>query len=117
VSEQGADLSHSGWAYLCAGGSMPNLPRTTDANLLAAIPRMKPWIVDGGKKIWALGEENKQLLIYSQNGAELDDSGGLVAFRLNAVDSHTGKVTAGSQVVQSGGKLKLPGGIVWLTQE
>jgi hypothetical protein len=117
ASEQGLDLSRGGWAYVCAGGSMPNLPRTMDANLLAAIPRMKPWIAGGGKKIWALGEEKKQMLVYSENGAELDDSGGSGEYRLNRIDLRTGRVTSGSQTVQAGGKLILPGGVVWLTKE
>ena len=78
---------------------------------------MKPWIADAAKKNWALGEEKKQMLVYSANGAELDDSGGAGAFRLNTIDLNTGKVTRSEQIVQGGGKIKLPGGVVWLTKE
>jgi hypothetical protein len=111
------DFGAGAWAYVCAGGSMPNLPRSTDAKLLAAIPQMKPWIADSGKRLWALREPGKQILVCGDSGAELDLSGESGAFRLNAVDSRTGKVNAGSQVVQAGGKLILPGGVVWLTKE
>src|SRR4029077_8894920 len=31
------DFNTAGWAYLCAGGSTPNLPKTTDVRLLSAI--------------------------------------------------------------------------------
>ena len=117
VSEQGLNLSHGGWAYVCAGGSMPNLPRSTDERLLAAIPQMKPWLADSTEKIWALREPGKQMLIYASSGAEVDLSGETGAFRVNTVDLHTGKVTTGSQVVQAGGKVTLPGVVVWLTKD
>jgi hypothetical protein len=111
------DFGAGAWAYVCAGGSMPNLPRSTDARLLAAIPQMKPWVADSGKRLWALREPGKQVLIYGDSGAELDLSGEVGAFRLNAVDSRSGKVSRGDRVVQAGGKLNLPGGVVWLTKE
>lgn len=96
---------------------MPNLPRATDAKLLAAIPGMKPWIGDSQKKLWVLREAGKQLLIYGDGGAELDLSGESGTFHLNMVDLRSGRVTSGSQVVQAGVKIKLPGGVVWLTKE
>jgi hypothetical protein len=106
-----------GWAYTCAGGSMPDLPKTTDAKLLAAIPQMKPWIADDAKKIWALGEEKKQMLIYSENGAELDDSGGAGAFHLRPIDARTGEVGPEVQMGRAGGKISLPAGVFWLTRK
>jgi hypothetical protein len=117
ASGEDADMSRGAWAFVCAGGSMPNLPRTTDANLLAAIPQMQPWIADSERRIYALRETGRQILIYGERGAEVDLSGESGAFRLNAVDSRTGKVTRGDQVVQAGGKLVLSGGVVWLTKE
>jgi hypothetical protein len=117
ASEQGLNLSRSGWAYVCAGGSLPNLPRTTDGKLLAAIPKMKPWAANKNKKVWSLRESGKQILIYGDSGAEFDLSGESGAFRLNGVDLRSGKVTRGDQVVQAGGKLILSGGVVWLTKE
>ena len=111
------DFSQGEWAYVCAGGSLPNLPRATDAKLLVAIPRMQPWVADSGKKLWVLREQGKQMLICGNSGEELDLSDESGAFRLSAVDSRTGKVTSSSQIVQAGGKLILPGGVVWLTKE
>ncbi len=113
----GEDVNFDGaWAFLCAGGSMPNLPSTTDAKLLAAIPQMQPWLADNAKRIWALRRPGKQILVYGNSSTELDFSSESCAFRLNAIDSRTGKVTPGSQIVQAGGKVTLPGGIIWLTR-
>ena len=116
ASEQGTDFSRAGWAYVCAGGSMPNLPRTTDVKLLVAIPKMQPWFADGDKKIWALREAGKQILIYGNSGAEMDLTNESGAFRVNTVNPRTGEVTPG-ETVQAGGKVKLPGVVVWLTKE
>jgi hypothetical protein len=113
----GEDVNFNGaWAFLCAGGSMPNLPSTTDAKLLAAIPQMQPWLADNAKRIWALRRPGRQILVYGNSSTELDFSSESCAFRLNAIDSRTGKVTPGSQIVQAGGKVTLPGGIIWLTR-
>ena len=111
------NVGNTGWAYVCAGGSIPDLPKATDARMLAAIPQMKPWLADREKKLYALREAGKQILIYGERGAELNLSGESGDFRLNAVDLRTGKVTTGSQMVRAGGKLILPGGVVWLTKE
>jgi hypothetical protein len=112
TSEQGLNLSHSGWAYVCAGGSMPNLPRSTDATLLAAIPRMHPWNSDAKNHRWAMREPGKQILAYG--GGELDLSNETGAYRINTVNAKTGVVTAG-EMVNAGDKIKLPGAsIVWL---
>ena len=94
-----------------------NLPRTMDAKLLAAIPQMKPWVADSEKKLWALREAGKQVLIYGDSGAELDLSGEAGSFMLRFIDQRSGSVSDQSQIVQAGGKIKLPGGVVWLTKE
>jgi len=114
----GEDVSfHGGWAYACAGGSMPELPRSMDKDLLAAIPQMQPWLADNDKKIWILREPGKQFLIYANAGAEIDLSGESGAFRANCVDPANGAVTAG-EVLQAGGKVKLPDAkIIWLVKE
>ncbi|HTB82264.1 MAG TPA: DUF6298 domain-containing protein [Candidatus Sulfotelmatobacter sp.] len=117
ASEQGFNFGHAAWAYLCAGGSMPILPRTTDTKLLAAIPQMKSWVADTDKELWALRDAGRQILIYGKKGVELDLSDEPGAFRLNKIDSNTGEVKIGDQVVQGGGKITLPGGVIWLTKE
>ena len=118
IIASGEDVSfHGAWVYVCAGGSMPDLPKTTDKNLLAAIPKMQPWIADDVKKIWALREPGKQILVYGNGGAEFDLSNESGAFRVNVVNPKTGEVTAGG-VVQAGGTIKLPDAkVVWLVQE
>jgi hypothetical protein len=63
------DSPQARWAYLCAGGSMPNLPRTTDVRLLAAIPRMQPWPEACNEDQWALRESHSQFLVYCKSGA------------------------------------------------
>jgi hypothetical protein len=109
------NVGHGAWIYACAGGSIPELPKTTDAKLLAAIPQMQPWAAASKNNCWALREAGKQFLI--SGGGEVDLSSESGTFRLNAVDSRTGKVTRGEQVLQTGGKVTLPGGVVWLTKE
>jgi hypothetical protein len=111
------NVGKGGWAYLCGGGSIPELPQSTDATLLAAVPRLTPWPEISRNGNWVLREAGKQFLVYTSRGAELDLSGESGAFRLNAVDTRTGKVTTGSDVVRAGGKLKLPEGVVWLVKE
>ena len=110
---------HCSWAFLCAGGSMPDLPATTDAGLLAAIPVMQPWTEASGPNRWALREPGRQILIYSgdQAPAELDLSAESGTFRVNVVDPQTGRVTPG-ETVQAGKKVKCPAGaVVWLVKE
>lgn len=112
-----ADMSRGAWAFVCAGGSMPNLPRTTDPQLLAAIPEMQPWLADDDKKIWALREPGKQILAYSSARTELDLSAESGAFRINLVNPRSGEVTLG-ETVQASGKVKLPdAAVVWLVKE
>ena len=115
ASEQGLNLGRSGWAYVCAGGSMPNLPKTTDANLLAAIPQMHPWRADNTKKNWALRDAGRQMLIF--NAGDFDLSGESGSYRVNQVNPKTGEVTTG-EIVQGGAKVKLPSAaVVWLVKE
>ncbi len=107
------------WAFACAGGSMPVLPKTTDAHLLAAIPQMQPWADASKAGCWVLREPGKQFLVYS-NGtapAQLDLSTESGTFQIRTIDRETGKVNPETQTVQAGGKVNLPRGIIWLTRE
>jgi uncharacterized protein DUF6298 len=114
ASEQGLNLNRCAWAYVCAGGSLPNLPGTTDPNLLAAIPKMQRWKADATHHQWALREAGKQILAYG--GGELDLSNEAGTFRLNTVNSGTGQVTPGD-TVNAGRKINLPDRTVfWLTR-
>ena len=109
------DFDAAGWAWVCAGGSLPRLPRTTDAELLAAIPQMRTWQADVGKKSYVLRKLGHYFLAYG--GGELDLSDETGSFRLNMVNPRTGQVTPG-EIVKAGGKVKLPEtSVVWLTKE
>jgi hypothetical protein len=107
------------WAFVCAGGSMPVLPKTTDAHLLAAIPQMQPWADASKDGCWVLREPGKQFLVYSGGSApaQLDLSAESGTFQVHTVDKETGAVNSEGQTVQGGGKVTLPRDIVWLTRE
>ena len=117
-------FNQGGWAYLCGGGSLPNLPRTTDARLLAAISRMQPWPAGSSTNRWALRESDRQYLIYlgPESATEVDLTAEPGEFALHAVDVHTGAVKASPGKIQGGRIAQLPGrsggvAVVWLTRE
>ena len=116
-----ASVGEPGWAYLCAGGSLPNLPQTTDTKLLAAIPRMTPWKADAAKKLWALREPGKQMLVFTGGATEVDLSGESDVFTVTLVDTKTGQLKPQRDAVRAGGSAKLPTGegasIFWLRKE
>lgn len=117
ASEQGLNLSHSGWAYLCAGGSMPNLPRTSDSDLLTAIPEMQPWGAASKNGRWVLREPGMQYLIYSTDRVgDIDLSGESGSFVIRTINTRTGEASLESGPIQAGGKVSLQRGIVWLTK-
>ena len=75
ASGEDADLRGS-WAFVCAGGSMPNLPRTTDAKSAGGdSPNATVAGSVGGTNRWVLREPGKQYLVYTpaeKRPAELD---------------------------------------------
>jgi hypothetical protein len=117
ASGEDVDMNRSGWAFVCAGGSMPNLPRTTDAALLAAITKMQPCPEATKDDSWTLREPGKQFLIYGNGSVDFDLSAESGVFHVNIVNPKTGAVTSG-ETVQAGGKVKLPDTeIIWLVKE
>ncbi len=102
-----ASVGEPAWAYLCAGGSLPNLPQTTDAKLLAAIPRMTPWRADDAKKQWSLREPGKQVLIFTSGAAEVDLSGEPGAFSVTQVDMKTGQLKPQALAIAANGLTKI----------
>jgi hypothetical protein len=111
------DFDVAGWAWVCAGGSMPRLPKTTDSKLLLAIPRMQPWAEASKDGCWVLREPGKQILAYLGSKAELDLSGEAGSFRVTVVDPKTGEITPGENVA-AGSKVKLPSSaIIWLMKQ
>jgi hypothetical protein len=102
-----ASVGESGWAYLCAGGSLPNLSQTTDAKLLAAIPRMTPWKADQAKKQWALREPGKQMLLFCSGAAEVDLSGETGTFAVTQLDLKTGQLQPQALAITANGVTKI----------
>jgi hypothetical protein len=76
---------------------------------------MHPWRADNTKKIWALRDAGRQMLIF--NAGDFDLSGESGSYRVNQVNPKTGEVTTG-EIVQGGAKVKLPSAaVVWLVKE
>ncbi len=116
------DFDSAGWAWVCAGGSIPRLPWTTDAKLLAAIPRMRPWPEVSKEGRWVLREAGHQYLVFG--GGKLDLSGESGTFRVNVISPRTGESNSNlllqmqQKVVSAGSKVDLPDAtVVWLTKE
>jgi hypothetical protein len=116
------DFDSAGWAFLCAGGSLPRLPRTTDPRLLAAIPRLRPWPQATGTNRWALRAPG-QYLVYLGKSAnpELDLSQEAGTFAAAKVDLRTGKIATASDGIPGGKTAQLPKSsdtaqVFWLTK-
>lgn len=108
-----------GWAFAAAGGSLPKLPATTDARLLAALPKMTP--LAATKMEWSLGEKGAQYFLYAAKGGalRLDLRGETGGFTVHQVDLASGNLRA-AQTVTAGAVLILPisatPAAVWLTR-
>ncbi|HEX2851727.1 MAG TPA: DUF6298 domain-containing protein [Opitutaceae bacterium] len=107
-----------GWAFAAAGGSLPQLPATTDERLLSALPKMSP--VAATRTEWTLGEKGAQYFFYAAKGGalKLDLRGETGAFTVNHVDLASGKLHAAGSVT-AGSIVDLPlstPAAVWLTR-
>jgi Family of unknown function (DUF6298) len=117
ASGEDANLKGS-WAFLCAGGSMPDLPRATDARLLAAITKMQPWPEVSNANCRVLREPGKQYLVWSSDGSgKLDLSAESGSFEEHIISLQTGEAIGQTRTVQAGNEVTLPDGVVWLTRE
>jgi hypothetical protein len=118
------DLHQAGWQYLCAGGSIPNIPITTDHALLEVIPRMAPVSIISKNNGYALSEKGKNYLIYVDKSEEatIDLTGESGGFILQTVDNSTGLVhEAKNRFVSAGKIIKAKeifgaGGVFWLSR-
>jgi hypothetical protein len=122
------DFDAAAWAWVCAGGSLPRLPKSTDEKLLTAIPRMQPWTEASKQGHWVLREAGKQMLVYVGGDADLDLSAESGSFRVNVVIPETGKLSKDTtdksvlpmqhKIVRAGSRVKAPNAaVVWLTKE
>jgi hypothetical protein len=96
---------------------MPDLPKTTDPRLLAAIPQMQPWPEASGKSRWVLREPGRQYLVYSPDKSELDLSTESGSFQAQVFNPRTGREMTPSQTVHAGKTIALPAGVVWLVKD
>ena len=89
------NFEQAAWAFLCAGGSMPNLPATTSAELLKRVPQLHPWVADAENKHWALWNDGQGGLVYVGNGDPfmLDLSGKSGRFEIREIQLESGKVS------------------------
>jgi hypothetical protein len=121
VSLDGAN----GWAVLAAGGSLPRLPSETDANFLAAVPRMKPF---GSKGLpggaLALADAGRDYLVWAPAGGaitlDLSDQAG--PFTAAWVDPKTGKAAPEAELVRGGRAIEFRppaqgATVLWLTRK
>jgi hypothetical protein len=109
------DFDAAGWAWVCAGGSLPRLPRTTDPRLLAAIPQMRPWQADVKAKTYALGKPGRDYLVYGGGALDLSSESG--SFRQHIINQRTGEAIPG-EILKAGGKITLPDtAVVWLIKQ
>jgi len=101
-----SNFPQAGWAFLCAGGSIPNL-RNLDKSLLTKIPLMQPWLEGSHEGHWALRREREEFLIYmdaaSRPSLDLSHENGGFVFR--QIDLKTlavgpaNPITAGKELV------------------
>ena len=115
---------NGGWAVLMGGGSIPNLPGTTDQTLLAAISRMKPIElpveekgqyalaepgVASAKPDFALTEPGKSYLIYAASAKsiqlDLTETGG--SFSTCWINPRNGHIVSNGELVEGGSKVKI----------
>ncbi len=84
-----------GWMFLAAGGSMPNLPATTDPALLTALARMRPatTAADEVAGRWVLaGPGDERFVVVAKGGAAMPSVG--AAYTVRYIDLETGRVQA-----------------------
>jgi hypothetical protein len=111
----------NGWAVVTAGGSIPVLPKTTDARLLAALPGLKPFESDAlGDRQWAVAAPGQDYLVYSAAGrpVRLDLPGG-DTFAAYQIDPRTGQAKLDRDGVRGRTEFR-PGGagpaVLWVTR-
>ncbi|MBN1765273.1 MAG: hypothetical protein JW860_08460 [Sedimentisphaerales bacterium] len=116
--------SNDGWAVLMGGGSMPNLPATTDKDLLCVVPLMKPYdLPTNPEGQYALAGPRQDYLIYAESGetVSIDLSDIQADLMVCHVDLETGKTAFFGQRVTGGGQvnieLKNTPCMLWLRRE
>ncbi|MSU22196.1 MAG: pectate lyase [Opitutus sp.] len=95
-----------GWAFVAAGGSLPVLPATTEARLLAALPPMRPAAGIVGAAV--LGDARAGFFVHAPRGGniEIDLRGAADEFAAWRVGLNEGRLTPAG-VLRGGAIAKL----------
>ena len=112
------------WAYVCAGGSMPSIPASTEPALLAALPGMKPLkSAVAIKNRYMLAEPGKNYLVYSGSTAaiRLDLTKVSGRFVPEWIDDGTGRASPAGNPVTGGAWLEVtpasPSSVLWVHRQ
>lgn len=117
-----ADFDTAGWAWLCAGGSLPRLPQGTDPELLEFVPTTRPVLIPtASTNLFALTNGRGSYLV------DLAGAQGPVTIRLppNAsgallkwIDPRTGRVVHNESAQPVNGRVSIDPGdhprILWI---
>jgi hypothetical protein len=118
-----SQFDSAGWAFLCAGGSLPRLPGTTDPHLLESIPRLQPWPEACSSGRWVLRGPGEYLVYLGRNAdPTLDLSLESGTFVAKEVEPKTGKIVDARKSVAVGKSSRLPKSpnstaVIWLSKE
>lgn len=90
-------FNSAGWAWLCAGGSIPRLPKQTDESLLKFVPTCAPAKhVALPPRTFALKNTNDEWLIYCSQSGPITlpvGSSNNTTFRVRRLNITTGQIT------------------------
>ncbi|MCS7089509.1 MAG: DUF6298 domain-containing protein [Verrucomicrobiota bacterium] len=86
------DFDVAGWAWLCAGGSLPRLPATTTCELLRAVLRMRPSARSYGIGARVLEEPGRQYLVWVKDRARLVVGASGQHWEIRSLDLQTGQI-------------------------
>jgi len=115
-----AEGPEHGWAVLMAGGSLANVPRSLDAELLAAVPQMMP--AETGDGILRLQAPDQAYLAYVPAKATAAfETGSNGRFVVRWIDPGTGKMRDEPSTI-AGGRIELSNpadqpSILWMSAE
>jgi hypothetical protein len=115
-----SDFDTAGWAWVCAGRSLPRMPRTTDTNLLAAITKMQPWVEASSSNRRVLRGREEYLVCFGRGASnKLDLSHESGMFIARWVDPQTGETTVVPKSIKAERNMSMPDstGVYWLTKE
>jgi len=104
------DFSSAQWAFVSAGGSVPNLPASTDKRLLNSLARLQPWAAATTKNQWASREVGHTILLTTRNkdAVKLDLRGESGVWTVYEVEGNSGRLKATDLRLQGNQEVELP---------